>query len=555
MTDEQMDARLHRAGAAWRAANPATDVLEPPSEPVDLAAPPRRTRLPRPGLLISAAAVAAALVAGVAVVVANVGGTGQHRSADVAGLEANTWQLVSYGNAQAFPHSTATVAFNKDGTFVADDSCQVFGGSYDVDHGQLFANPHDLRARQCTDSSGEQVFGDRGMQLLTGGPTYTIDGSALTLRADGQTMHLRAAPELPSPTLDVPTAEGATWLLTGVTDSTGQPLPVRGSPTFVIKHNELRASDGCNTLSGEVVLLGNTLSTAKGGGLQTTEVGCQTDASNAATVVDAVLSQDARVSVRGATMTIKNGSGSELTYQWQPDDAQGTSPALLASRSWQLTSIAGDPVTVHASLRVTEAGAVSGNDGCQAFAMQAADVGHGTLQLPVTLKRPAQCHEPAATTIDSFLAQQPVLWRIEDGKLLLFGGGAQAFSLVFAPDRPIRQVSTPPSISGKPWTLTQISSEGSGSGSGTGTSDSGVLLTIRSATFTLETNCHSYSGTVTQNADKILFSDVRDLGGDNCHDQFADAAVSLLQHGAATWSVRGGELELVDGRTTLTFDS
>lgn len=548
MTDEQMDARLRRAGEAWRTASPASTVVEAVHEPVDIAAPVHRRRLPRPGLLISAAAVAAALVAGVAVVLANVG-NGQHRTADVTGLAGNVWQLEPR---QQGINSTATVVFNADGTWVADDSCELFGGSYEVDHGMLFANPHDLRYKSCTDSAGEVTFGDRGLELLTGAPTYTIDGIGLTLRRAGETMQLRAAPNLARPTFDVPTAEGATWLLTGVASTDGQPLPVRGSPTFVIKNHELRASDGCNTLSGEAEIIDNTMTTTKGGGLRQTEIGCQADASNAATVVDAVLSADSHVAVRGVTMTIK-GDGGTLTYLWQPDDTVGTNPALLESRSWHLISLAGGLVTADATLRVTESGAVSGNDGCQAFAIQNAEIGAGTLQLPAGPEPTNQCQRPSASTIDSFLAQKPALWRVEDGKLVIFGGGAQAFSLVFEPDQPIAQVSAPPSIEDKPWTLTQISLAGSGSASGAG-GDTGVLLTIRTSTFTLETNCHSYSGAVSRKEHKILFYDIRDLGGNNCHDQFVDAAVTMVNGGRATWTITGGELELVDGQSTLTFD-
>jgi heat shock protein HslJ len=552
MTDDQMDARLRRAGDAWRAANPGSDAIEPDVEPVELAQPAQRRRMPRPGLLLSAAAVAAALVAGAAVVLTNVGGNG-HRSADVSGLAGTVWQLEGRGGVA----STATVVFNADGTFVADDTCEVFGGSYDVDHGMLFAEPHDLRDKQCTDASGDVTFGDNGLIVLTSGTAYTLDGGALTIGSGSDALHLRAAPELPRPTFDVPTAEGATWVLTGVRGSDDVDHTVQGTPTFVIKNHQLHASDSCNTLSGEADVVGNTLTTTKGGGLQMTEIGCDQQVMATASVVDAVFSGDSTLAIAGATLTItRNGAGT-LTYAWQPDEAQATNPATLESRSWRLTAFAGKSTPPGVTLDIASDQTYRLHDGCRQIA-GTAEVGPGTLSLRGFGASNQTCDLTSSgeltTTVDSFFGQQPALWRIEDGKLLVFGGGAQAYALVFTPDQPVVQLTTPPTIEGKSWSLTQLSTEGSNSGSGTATSASGVALTVTATTFTLNTSCHNYSGTAHHTADTIEFADVRDLGGPACHDTFADAAAHLVQSGSATWLITRGELEIVQGKTTLTFD-
>jgi heat shock protein HslJ len=425
-----------------------------------------------------------------------------------------------------------------------------------VSHGQLFASPHDVRYKQCTDAVGEQTFGERGLDLLTGGPRYTVEGAELVIGAGSQSIHLRATADLPRPTLDLPTVTGATWVLTGVRDSRGVAHAVQGSPTFVIKNNELRASDGCNTLSGEAVLDGDTLTTGKGGGLRVTEIGCDQEVMATASVVDAVLNGEPTAGVGGATMVVRSPSAGMLIYAWQPDDKVGTEPALLESRAWRLTSIAGKPATAAVTLRIDGPDRISGNDGCTAFATAGNDIGPGTLQLGVAPKPFAQCTEPEATTVDSFLAGKPALWSIRDGKLLIFGGGAQAFSLVFTPSEPVPNTSVTPTPVGKAWTLSELSTEGANSGSGSATSASGVVLTIDANDFHLQTPCGNWDGGAYEKGDTITFDAVHDAGGPYClNGEFGKAADQLVHGGSAKWSIKGGQLQLVQGNTTLTFDS
>ncbi len=554
MTDEQMDARLRRAGETWRAAQGDTPAGEP-DEPMDITPRTRPRRFSRTGYLLTAAAVAAALAGGLAVVVTSLGGNGQQKSADVAGLEGTVWRLVSYGNEQPDPKSTATMVFNADGTFVADDSCTVLGGSYDVAHGQLFTEPHDSRLKQCVDAAGDEIIGDRGVEVLTAAPAYTVDGTSLTIRGDGQVMHLEAAPGLPRPTTDVPAAEGATWVLTGVRDGNNLEHPVQGTPTFVIKNDELTASDSCNTLSGEAVVLDGTLTTSKGGGLRVTEIGCAQEVMATAAVVDAVLNANPTVSVAGATLTVKHPGAGTLSYTWQPDDETGTNPALLESRSWALTSVDGHPATAGVTLRVSSPDDISGNDGCQAFTTAGNEVGRGTLRLGAAPKPLAGCGNPDATSFDVFLAQQPALWAIRDGRLLIFGGGAQGLSLVFTPSEPVPSSSATPTPVGKAWALSELSSEGSNSGGGSATSASGVVLTIATNDFHLRTPCGNWDGGAYEKGDTITFDPVHDAGGPYClNGEFGKAADRLVHGGSAKWSIKGGRLELVQGHVTLTFD-
>src|SRR6058998_115088 len=92
MTDEQMDARLQAAGSAWRATTdrPSTPM---PSEPVRVQppAPPRRHR--HTAWLVSAALVAAALIAGGSFLIVRTTGTDDHRvGAESAALKGTVWR-------------------------------------------------------------------------------------------------------------------------------------------------------------------------------------------------------------------------------------------------------------------------------------------------------------------------------------------------------------------------------------------------------------------------------------------------------------------------------
>ena len=69
-------------------------------------------------------------------------------------------------------------------------------------------------------------------------------------------MHLVAAPQLPAPTLDVPTFVGATWRLSAVIDAKGVPQMVPREVTLRIADGTMTASDGCNTLTGAVQVTG-----------------------------------------------------------------------------------------------------------------------------------------------------------------------------------------------------------------------------------------------------------------------------------------------------------
>ena len=438
MTDDWMDARLRQAGASWRA---ATDVRPDAAdvEILDTAVPTRRSRPSRRStLIVSAAAVAAALVAGGSVLLSGGGGR-TPSSADSAGLKGTVWRLVGYGDAQRRTNSLSTLFIGKDGKLVADDECSVIGARHL--HLGRPAGPHRPhrgpvpRLRRLVLAG---VRRDRGRCAHRTGD-YSVDGDQLTLRVTGQpTMHLVAAPQLPAPTLDVPTFVGATWRLSAVTDAKGVPQMVPREVTLRIADGTMTASDGCNTLTGAVQVTGQD---ARLKGVSSTEIGCTGSTAATAAVIDRFFAGSSlHGDVAGSTLNVKgDGVGGVLTYEWVPADPAAVAPGALTDREWVLTSIAGVAAHALASLGVDARGPTSGTDGCTDIDATA-DVRPGALTLTgMPTAPPTVCTGAAAdqaTTIDSILNQKPASWSVRGGKLIIYGGGAQAFSLVYETGKP-----------------------------------------------------------------------------------------------------------------------
>lgn len=558
MADEQMDARLHRAGEAWRAANEATAAM-PTAVAGDVHVitpePSRRSR--HTGLLASAAVVAAALVAGGIVLFNGVGHHPTTSTDQAVALKGTVWRLVGYGNDQPRTNSLATLHIGKDDRMVADDGCTLIGARISTDHGRIAFTDFDERYRECTDSSGDITF-TRAMDILTSFPHYSIDGTQLTIGA----MHFLAAPELPAPTLDVPTFLGAKWRLVKVTDAQGQDRPLSGfSPALQVKNGRLTTSDGCNTLTADAVADGQEVDLKQ---VEHTTNPCPSAAESAfGAAIDQVFAGPAvHEQVEGTTLILKRSGAGELVYQWVPDDKAAADPANLIGRNWQLVSAAGDPSAGGATLRI-DGDELSGDDSCGELSGRA-DVGRGTLTVAGVPQQPAASCTGQATTIDSFLNQKPALWSIRDGKLLIYGGGPQAFSLVFTtavPPAP-SPTPTPGSQLVGTWSLSGIEHDTAGGGSASGSSDMATTkLIVDSAGHAIVRHrCYALNGDVRIAGRFLEFSNlVRNPHGPPCtaarqqQDTYAGPVDAVLS-GAVRWSIDGGQLTLTKGHETLTFD-
>jgi heat shock protein HslJ len=556
MTDNQMDARLHRAGEAWRStAGPASET-EPTIDAESLAGPataiPRRFR--RTGLFASAAIVAAALVAGGTVLISNIGGNGKATDASAPALEGTVWRLVGYGNDQSMANSLATLYIGKDGQLVADDGCNLIGAHVNTENGRLGVSGRvDVRYYECTDSVGEVTF-TRALDILPAFPTYKIDGDQLTISDASGTMHLAAAPDLPAPTLDVPTFLGSTWQLMQITDGQGNDHPVTGTPTLRVDNGNLTSSYGCNTVSSEVALDGHQL-TLKG--LAGSAVGPCEASSTAAAIEQVFAGATVHEQVDGTVLTIKGDGAGMLTYQWVPSDTAATDPANLIGRTWHLVSIAGNAAAADVTLRVEKDGAVTGRDGCQSLNGITADLGHGTLALSAVPRERTgpvapPCDADVATTVDSFLDQNPTLWSLRDGQLLIYGGGAQAFSLVYELEEPTQPTGSP--LVGTKWTLAGITDP---AGHDVPVAGNASLLITADHKVSGSDGCNSISGDVDVTDSKLGFGNGLATTAMAClDDQVMTTAdlVDTMLSGDVTWKISDDQLTLTkDGAGSLVY--
>lgn len=554
MTDEQMIARLRSAGEAWRiATDPAPDEIAS-VEPAELtAAPGSRPRRHRTGLLASAAIVVAALVAGGSVLIANLTGNDNRGGADTetaVPLVGTVWRFLGYGD-QLQSHSLATFYISPTGELVADDACDLITGHASVDNDRLAISQPDVRYYNCTDSVGEVVFDP---DLLTATPTYSLGaGGELTITGGGRTMHLIAAPDLPVPTADRPTLTGAMWKLVTVTGPDGTDHPVSGEATLRIDNGQLQANDTCNPVSGPVTVTGTQLDP---GEIAVGASGCLDN--RTAPVVDGVLTHSARTMLLGATLTIGMTGQGTLGYQWVPSDTEATDPANLTGRLWQLSSVAGDPVSAGVVLNIGSDVTLSGSDGCRKLDAHA-QIGAGTLSItgiPPADFPPTGCDSDLATTVDSLLTQRSALWRIDDGKLVINGAGAQAFALVFQQADRNETSNEAIGLTSTPWRLV-----------GAKDANGNDLPVGGNPTFSVgpdgqvkgNDGCNSMTG------DAQLADHTIDFGGGLAITEMAcldDKVTATAQHvdamlrGQVEWSVEGDQLTLVKSSVgTLVYQA
>jgi heat shock protein HslJ len=568
MTDDRMDARLRGAGADWRAATDAhpdaadVEILDT-GVPIRPSRPSRRT-----ALIAAAAAVAAAVVAGGSVLLSG-GGGHNSPSADSAGLQGTVWRLVGYGEGHRGPNSLATLFIGKDGKLVADDECSVIGAATSISGDQFgLTGRIEVRSRACVDSSSS-VFAGTGVRVLTGPATFSVHGEELTLRAAGEpTMYLVAAPLLPPPTLDVPTFVGAQWLLSAVTDAKGVPQLVPRGATLRIADGRLTASDGCNTLSAAVQV---TRADAQLKNASTTQRQCSGSTATTAAVIDRFFTgRGLHGDVAGSTLNVKGDGVGDLTYEWVPADPAAVAPTALTDREWVLTSIAGVAARALASLGVDARGPTSGTDGCTDIDATA-DVRPGALTLTgIPTAPPTVCTGAAAdqaTTIDSILNQKPASWSVRGGKLIIYGGGAQAFSLVYETGKPPPDFSSgspdPSVLTGRTWRLTSIETSGPDTSSSEGSSGYAMRLTFSGTTFTVQERCNDEGGSAVRHPASIDFSGRHIVNAHSCPpppdasqraaEEHQVAAVDDVLTGTAKWTIDNNELRLTKGATTLVF--
>jgi len=553
MTDEQMDARLRNAGEAWRATTAPTEDISS-IEPHSLTTPEvPRPRRHRTGLLASAAVVAAALVAGGSVLVANIADNGQSTSGvDSAALEGTVWGLVGWDDDPPRQQPLDTVYIGDNGEFVANDDCVLLTAHAAVDGDTISFSESNTRYLGCTDSYGPSIIA--GFRTPLTEAHYTLDGDGLTLRGVGEhVLHFVPAPELPVPVADYPTFTETSWRLVSLAPEENSSRPASDPLMFRIDGNQLTADAGCKTINGTVTTDGSHVTVDQG---TVTGNACGGDGF----LVQSVLSGAFTQTVRGTELTIEGMAGS-LTYQWVPGNRDATDPDKLTERLWRLTSVAGVPVDDKVVFNVHSDGTVSGYDGCREFDSPEAQVGAGTLTvtgLRSVEPSSADCNGDLASTVDDFLSDGRAIWHIADGELVINSSGdAQGFALVFQRDDPNAPpvYPPPPSLIGSAWTLITINDA---DGNDVQVAGSGSLSIGTDGSLKGNDGCNAMSGDV-QLADQTI-----DFGGGLAITEMAcpDDVMTTAQHvdavlqGSVEWNIDGDRLTLTkDGVGTLVYQA
>ena len=191
MTDEQMDARLQRAGEAWRAAS--VPVAEAAAEShvetlmISSTGGPRRPR--RTGLFASAAIVVAALVAGGALLIANIGSGGDRQTSagGTVDLVGTPWTLTAIADANGDDvpvAGDAVLAFGPDSRFKGNDGCNGIGGRAHVSGSTIDFGKVATTEVKCLDDQ-VAATAEHVDAILSGKVTWAIDSDRLTLTKPG----------------------------------------------------------------------------------------------------------------------------------------------------------------------------------------------------------------------------------------------------------------------------------------------------------------------------------------------------------------------------------
>jgi heat shock protein HslJ len=553
MSDEQMDARLRHAGEAWRAATDTSASAPADGEPLPLVAPAgARRRFRRTGLLASAAVVAAALVAGGAVLVADL--AEHHRQLAASPLERTVWLLSGYDRQVSRDGSTATLSIS-DGKLVADDECAVIGAQVVVTSTRLTVAPLDVRPKGCVDTYTPSFIDPRAAEILAAEPNYAIDSDTLTITGAGHTMRLLAKPDLPAPTLDVPTLAGTDWRLASATDAGGTTTAVSaasGGLELRVENGRYTVEEGCNKLSGGLTDEG---SQAQIKTVTSTTLPCPSPQLYEQVIQSVFRPGTVRTQVLGGQLTVSRAGAGTLQYRWVPAAHDATDRKNLLGSDWDLISVAGEQARPGTHMYISPTREFSITYGCGAVGGTLL-VGAGTLSADGIQDGPAAGCSGAvgdeSSTIDSFFASGSALWRIQDRRLIVYSSGAQSFSVVFRNSRPPQPAPRP--LVGTNWALERIMD-----------ADKNELPIAGNATLLIDSSghligndgCNSISGDVTHDGKVIHVGTGLSTTEMACADPQVTstaATVDAVLSGDVAWYIDGDQLALTkDGVGTLVY--
>ncbi|HEV7205711.1 MAG TPA: META domain-containing protein [Jatrophihabitans sp.] len=448
-TDEQMDARLHGAGARWREATPVPTLAPADRDEVEIErsvpAPPhhRRTWV---AALTGAAVVAAAVVIGVAVT----RDSGSPQPAGQSELAGTSWQLTRLrpsgteglpqtANLPAGPGLDALLEFTVGGKVSGSDGCNSFSGPVDIQASKLVLGNLAITAMGCPDIQASTARIDR---ILVGDVGWTISNGQLVLTKAGVGELTYAPKPAPVTSTDPAKLVGVTWGLSGVEQDTGTASSGSGSSdTSAITLTfdgvrGFRVEEPCRAVTGNV-RLGRGSATFSNRVAQ--EHSCPQRAADAPTLtaaVDDALSGRTVWSIVDGTLTITK-AGTKLIFT----RLTSTAPrSVLLGTTWLLSQVTSptfrqplDTTKAELKLTIDQRGSLSVDDGVNFHSVpdgRPVAIGANTITLTGLGSTLAGCAptgtgaDPCtrATVISDFFAGT-IVWSLAGSHLTLTKGG------------------------------------------------------------------------------------------------------------------------------------
>lgn len=339
-TDDQMDARLHAAGARWRAATPAAAGPLDAGDEADIT--PERPRPRRTRTWIAAASgaalVAAAVVIGVAV---TRGDNGSPQPAGPPELAGTSWVLAD--------PTAAPLTFTGNGQLSGGDGCNSFSGPVGVTADTLHLGNLARTEMACANTQPTADLIDR---VFVGDVGWAITGGGLTLTKAGVGSLTYTVKAPATSSTDPAKLVGVTWGLSGVEHDSGNSASGSGSSDSAAITMTFDGRDGyrveqrCGSTTGQVVLASGSATFSKR--VEHPHSCPPSDGSSGSdmsTTMAQVLAGETTWSITDGTLTITKGS-TKLTFTDHPSadqaapssDANPPATALLGT-SWLLADI------------------------------------------------------------------------------------------------------------------------------------------------------------------------------------------------------------------------
>lgn len=192
------------------------------------------------------------------------------------------------------PGSEITVTFT-DGQVSASAGCNTMFGAAEWSGDTLEVENLAMTAMGCDEERHQQD--ETVAQLLTGGPTVTVQGTTLTIAGNDLRIVLEEVPDA--------VLEGTTWLLEGLVEGESvSTLPQGISPSLVISNGEAKIDFGCNGGGGQVEVTDSTLEFKK---IITTLKGCEGEIMRVEHHMQGVLEGTVDYEIDGNRLSITSG--------------------------------------------------------------------------------------------------------------------------------------------------------------------------------------------------------------------------------------------------------